>query len=64
MREINLIPDYEQMAKYFGHTLRTHGFEYGAKSPIYSFVEMIAFLATTDFDAVKRILEQFDDTDL
>jgi len=58
---VNLPPDYEQTAKWFGSALLQGAFESheATMKAMGSFIEQIRYLAQTDLPAVQRVIHYF-----
>jgi hypothetical protein len=61
MEQIVIEPDWPGMIRYFATGLSTHSFEYGAKSPLGSLMEMVKYLSEKDPEEMEKIIREFRD---
>lgn len=52
-------PEWLSTARWFAHALSTHSFDFGAKSPVGSFMEQIRYLAHTDPEGLQKLIYEF-----
>ena len=58
---IVLEPDYPTVVRFFLTQFITHGFDRGAATPMFSFIQQIIYLEHTQPKVIKEILKELED---
>lgn len=61
MKEIVLEPYWPAMVRWHANALATHSFDFGAKSPLGTFMQMVGYLAQKDPEELNKIIEEFQE---
>lgn len=59
--EIVVTPYWPNMIRWHANALMTHSFDFGARGPLGSFMQMVGHLAQTDAAELNRIIAEFEE---
>jgi len=58
VKTVNIEPHWPGLARWWANAMAQHAFDWGARDPVASFIEVIRYLALTDAEELEAIIQE------